>query len=312
MAANLGFIAHAAQSHACEAAPGGSGDAFAERGLADAGWADQAEDRTGGPLGAHLDGEALQNAFLDLVKPIVVLVQNALGARHVTGQAAAFLPGNAHHPVDVGPHHGAFRRHRRHLPELAELGKGLFLRLLGQAGFFDRLGQGLEFVRRLLDFAEFLLDRLHLFVEVVLALALFHLLVDAPTDRLVHLALAELTGHEAHQQLPSLAEVKLLKHLLLALCRDVDLRRHSIEQPACIRQARQGSHDLLGYLAVVLRVALELRQSLSAQRLRLLFLEFRIRQRNGRRGDVGSGEVVFLDPGPRLAFHENLHGTTRR
>jgi hypothetical protein len=45
MAANLGFVAYAAQRHADELAPGGTCDALAERGLADARGPDQAQDR---------------------------------------------------------------------------------------------------------------------------------------------------------------------------------------------------------------------------------------------------------------------------
>src|SRR5215467_5567658 len=45
MAADLGLVTHAAQRHAHEVAAGRLGDRLAQRGLADARWPDQAEDR---------------------------------------------------------------------------------------------------------------------------------------------------------------------------------------------------------------------------------------------------------------------------
>ena len=45
MAAQLGFVVHAAQTHALELAPDGARDRLPERGLADAGRADEAQDR---------------------------------------------------------------------------------------------------------------------------------------------------------------------------------------------------------------------------------------------------------------------------
>ena len=57
MAADLRLVAHAAERHAHEFAPGRLGDRLAERGLADAGRADEAQDRTGQLIGALLHGK---------------------------------------------------------------------------------------------------------------------------------------------------------------------------------------------------------------------------------------------------------------
>ena len=64
-----------------------------------------------------------------------------------------------------------------------------------------------EVVRRLVDVAEFLLDRLHLLVEVVLALALLHLRLHAAADALFHLLHVDLAVDEADQQFQPLAGV---------------------------------------------------------------------------------------------------------
>src|SRR5439155_15675166 len=80
VAADLGLVAHAAQGHPDEVAPGRPRHRFAERRLADARRADQAQDRALHFLHALLDGEVFEDAFLDLFQPEMVGVQDALGA----------------------------------------------------------------------------------------------------------------------------------------------------------------------------------------------------------------------------------------
>ena len=81
MAADLGLVAHAAERHAHELASGRLGDRFAERGLADAGRPDQAQDRPGQLVGALLHREVLDDALLDLLEAEMVGVENLLGER---------------------------------------------------------------------------------------------------------------------------------------------------------------------------------------------------------------------------------------
>ena len=80
VAADLGLVTHAAERHAHEFAAGRFRDRLAERGLADAGRPDEAEDRPGQLVGALLHGEILDDALLDLLQAIVIGVENLLGA----------------------------------------------------------------------------------------------------------------------------------------------------------------------------------------------------------------------------------------
>ena len=80
MAADLGLVAHAAERQAHELAAGGAGDRLGERGLADAGRSDEAEDRCPcGCLHELAHGEELEDALLDLLEAEVVLVEDLLG-----------------------------------------------------------------------------------------------------------------------------------------------------------------------------------------------------------------------------------------
>src|SRR3954453_12291025 len=86
MAADLGLVAHAAQRHADELAPGGPGDRLADGGLAGARRPDQRQDRSSG---AALLGDAAiasQLAYGDVLGDAVldVLEAGVFGIQHLT------------------------------------------------------------------------------------------------------------------------------------------------------------------------------------------------------------------------------------
>src|SRR6478672_1159635 len=78
VAADFGFIANAAQRLSDELAARCPGDRSPERSLADAGRADEAQDRALQLVGAGLNREIFDDPVLDLFKPVMVLVQHAL------------------------------------------------------------------------------------------------------------------------------------------------------------------------------------------------------------------------------------------
>ena len=79
VAADLGLVAHAAERQAHELAARRARDALGEAGLADAGRADEAEDRALELLRERLHREVLEDALLDLLEAVVVLVEDLLG-----------------------------------------------------------------------------------------------------------------------------------------------------------------------------------------------------------------------------------------
>jgi hypothetical protein len=117
-------------------------------------------------------------------------------AAQIMVNLGAFLPGHADQPVDIVAHHRGFGRHRRHHFQLVQLRLYLGLGVLGHPGLFDALRQFLDFVGRVFQIAEFLLNRLHLLVQIILALAFFHLLLDAATDTLLDLEDVDLAFHQ--------------------------------------------------------------------------------------------------------------------
>ena len=123
MAADLRFVAHAAERHAHELAARRLGDRLAERGLADAGRPDEAQDRPRQLVGALLHGEIFDDALLDLVEAEMIGVEDRLRGRQVLLDLRALLPRDRQQPVEIVAHDRRFGRHRRHLPQLLQLGQ---------------------------------------------------------------------------------------------------------------------------------------------------------------------------------------------
>src|ERR1700680_3790243 len=121
MAPDLGLIVYAAERDPHEVAAGRLRDRLAERGLADARRTDQAQDRPGQPVGVRLDGEIFDDALLDLLDPVMVVVEDLLGVDEIVIDLRLLIPRDRQQPIEGVAHDGAFRRHRRYLPELLEL-----------------------------------------------------------------------------------------------------------------------------------------------------------------------------------------------
>ena len=184
--ADLGLVAHAAERHAHEVAAGRLRDRLAERGLAHAGRTDQAQDRPGQLVGALLHGEILDDPLLDLLQAEVIVVEDLLRSLEVLLDLGLLVPRNRQQPVEIVAHDRRFGGHRRHLPQLLEFVRRLLAGFLRELGLLDLVFELGEFVATFLV-AQLLLDRLHLLVQVVLALGLLHLALDARADALLDL-----------------------------------------------------------------------------------------------------------------------------
>ena len=92
-----------------------------ERRLADAGRPDEAEDRALELLHERLHREVLEDALLDLLQAVVVLVEDLLGLVDVELVLGLLVPGQREDPVDVVAHDGRLGAHRAHHLELLQL-----------------------------------------------------------------------------------------------------------------------------------------------------------------------------------------------
>src|SRR5690606_30346857 len=183
--ADLRLVPDAAERHADELAVRRARDALPERRLADARRTDQAQDRALQLLHALLHGEVLEDPLLHFLEAVVVLLEDPLGVGEIVVHLRALLPRHLHEPVDVVAHDGRLGRHRRHQLQFVELARRLLVHVLRHARGLDLPLELLQLVRAVVHLAELFLNGLHLLIQVVLALALLHLLLDAAADSLL-------------------------------------------------------------------------------------------------------------------------------
>jgi hypothetical protein len=109
----------------------------------------------------------------------------------------------------------------------------------------DLLLEFLE-VGALFAVAQFLLDGLDLLVQVVLALALLHLPLDAAADALFHLQDVDLVLEQLEQLLQALGHLEQVQHRLLGLELERQVRGDGVGQAARVVDARWRSGSRAG------------------------------------------------------------------
>src|SRR5258708_25293485 len=176
MATDLGLVADAAEGDAYELAIEGAGDRAAQGGLADAGRTDEAEDRTLHLLAAQLThGQVLEDALLNLLQIVVVLVEDDAGTLQVVVVGRLEAPGQAGHPIEIGADDGGLGGVGMGALEPLDLLLDLILCLRRDHPLLDLLAIVLHFLAELFSFAELGLDGFQLLAQEVLALRLVHL-----------------------------------------------------------------------------------------------------------------------------------------
>jgi hypothetical protein len=113
--------------------------------------------------------------------------------------------------------------------------------------------------------AQFLLDGLDLLVQVVLALALFHLALDAATDALFHLQDVDLVLQQFEQLFQPLGHAEQVQHRLLGFELERQVRGDGVGQAARVVDAGDAGQDLGRDLLVELDVLVELLRHGAAQ-----------------------------------------------
>lgn len=102
MAADLRFVADAAERRLEEFAAQGAGDRAGERGFAAARGAVEAEDRRLEVAGLLLDGEVFDDALLHLLEAEMVLVEDVAHVVEVLVVDGLLEPGDGEDRLDVG------------------------------------------------------------------------------------------------------------------------------------------------------------------------------------------------------------------
>src|ERR1700728_1317811 len=243
VAADFGFVAHAAERHAHEFASRGAANRCGERSLADSRRPEEAENRALRILHQLANCQIFEDAFLDFVQAVVIFAQNLLGALDVSDFLGALLPRHGEQPVQIIARDGGFSRHRRHHFQPLQLLHGLFHRSFGHAGGFDLFLQLLDFVR----FAapELFLDGLELFVEVVLFLGAFHLAFHAGVDGAIDVELFDFDFQDVGDAVQPLRGLEDFEQFLLFFDRDLQVGGDGVGKLAGILDAHGGDHGVV-------------------------------------------------------------------
>ena len=140
----------------------------------------------------------------------------------------------------------------------------------GQLGLVDLVFEFGHLVAAVLAFAELLLNRLQLLVEVVLALGLLHLALDAVADALLDLKDADLAFHVAEHLFQPFGHGLGFEQLLLLGDLQRQVRGDRVGELARIVDLVDRHQHLRRNLLVELDVLLELRDHGAGQRLDFL------------------------------------------
>ena len=183
----------------------------------------------------------------------------------------------------------------------------LLARFLRQLGALDLVFELGDLVLAVLV-AEFLLDRLHLLVEVILALGLLHLPLDARADALLDLQHRDFALHQAEHLLQPLGDDGRFQDDLLVGNLDREMRSHGVGELGVVLDLLDDADHFRRHLLVELHIAFELVDDRARQRFGLNLLARGIRKHD-RFGLVILFAVgVFRDARARGALDQHLHG----
>jgi hypothetical protein len=103
VSANLRLVAHTAKRHADIFSSDGAGDRLAEARLADTRWANKAENRRPKFVAGKLPHrDELHDTLLDLLQPVVILVQDPRGFFQVKPIFCLVRPRQLRQPFEIG------------------------------------------------------------------------------------------------------------------------------------------------------------------------------------------------------------------
>ncbi len=326
MAANLGLVVDAAQRHAHELAPERARDGVAQRGLANAGRPDEAENRLAAgrrarPGSAGLAAlpvllelahrEVLEDAVLDLLQVVVVLVEHGARVGDVDLLAGTDIPGQRDQQLDIRADDRVLRRDRRNLLQPRKLAQGVLIGLFGHVRLLDLLAQLVDGRGLFVLLAQLLLDGFQLLAQNVLALRLAHLLLGLALNLLAQFQHFQLVCQEVDDQF-QLAPRRLDLQDLLAQSQ-VHLRAagDEIDDLQRILQVEGGHRQLVGKILDEVDEPLEEVVGGALERLQLDAHLLHVRRGMRFRAQIRLLPDPLVDLEALQPLHDDLHRSIR-
>ena len=202
------------------------------------------EPRRVGLQPAH--GEELEDAVLDLLDVVVVVVEHLARVLEVEVVLGRRVPRQRGDPLEVRADDAVLGGLRRQRLEALELAVDLLADLLGQLDRGELLAQLVGLGGRLVELAELLLDRLELLAQHVLALALVELGLDLVLDLRADRDDLELAREDLDEPAQALGDVDLLQQRLLLLGLQAQRAGDEVAERARVVDVRDRELQLLG------------------------------------------------------------------
>ena len=309
MAANFGFVVNAAQAHAGEFAAHGAGDRLAERSLADAGRTDEAQDRrlAGGCELAHR--EILDDPALDLLKPIVVFIENAFGFGDIDRLLFGESPRQFDERIEISTDHAVLARGFRHPFEAAKLLFRLLIDLLRHLSLGDGFAKLLHLGGFSLTLAELALDRCHLLAQQHFALTLIERSLGLLADLVRQAQNLDALGEQPGDAVDARRDVDGLEDLLALLRLQIEICSNEIGKLAGSGDRLNGGNQFLRHLRQKPQ-SLD-RLPLQIEKPRFDFGRAGVRlldPLDGRSHEGPAGEEIY-HPEPLFALADEMAGT---
>ena len=311
------LVVQTTKAQALEAPAHGAGDGLPEGGFADAGRANETQDRRFRSRVQLHDRQRLENAFFDVLEPVVIFVENGLGVGEVEIVVGAGMPRQLCDQFQITAGHLIIGSVRRHAAKALQFPVHFFLHRVRQFGIHQLLPQ-LADVLVLVALAEGLFDGLLLLPQHVFALLLFDVVAGLFGNLPAQLGDAEFVRQDAVDVLHQFQRALAGQRLLLQLQIDVGEGRDAIHLDHRVAQMpHQLLVDLLAVVAVVKRcdalrqLAIDPQQRLNLRVLGPGFGKLQFQQMLVLGGEVGTLVIVLdhlrggqLDP--PLALDDNL------
>ena len=243
MAADFGFVTHAAERNPDKLAASRMADGHRQGSLAHAGRSDEAENRALGILHQLAYGKKLEDALFDLVEAVVFFIQDLFRGFDVANFLRFLFPRYCEQPIEIIAADRGLRGHRRHKLQALQLLDGLLMDFLGHPGGVDLLFQLVDFV--LLAAPQFFLNGLKLFVQVVLFLCPLHLALHARIDVAVDIQLFQLDFQDVADAIQPLEGINGFEQILLFIHRQLQVGGNRIRQARRIIHPRGGNHGVV-------------------------------------------------------------------
>ena len=274
MAADLGLVAHAARADALELAPQRARDRAPERGLAHAGRPDEAQDRAARgcrfpPTHELAHGQELDDAVLDLLDVVVVLVEDRARVSEVEVVLGRLVPRQRGDPLEVGPDDAVLGGLGRQRLQALELAIDLAADILGQRDGVELLAQLVGLRGGLVELAQLAADRLELLAQDELALALVDLRLDLVLDLRADRDDLELAREDVDQAAQAQGDVDLLEQPLLLLALQAQRAGDEVAERARVVDVGDRELQLLGEVRIALDDRGERLLDVAHQRLEL-------------------------------------------